>query len=253
MKKNSLAVEIVKTSFKVGFISLLVFALSYVLLRLLETPSPSAFAASVVASVTALILLSIILPSKTAERIAKRINSRSLTKASLASSYKELEEFNKKIIEREKETEKMLDELRENHFKQDAMRRDFTANVSHELKTPLTSIKGYSELLKSGMVKEEDVSRFAGKIYDEAHRLITLVGDIIKLSQLDGNEVQVKFEALDLYELTEAVIGQFEMVAKEKKIEISLSGDKATITAPEQIVEEMIFNVIDNAVKYNKE
>ena len=133
------------------------------------------------------------------------------------------------------------------------MRRDFTANVSHELKTPLTSIKGYSELLRDGIAKSEDIPRFAGKIYEESHRLITLVGDIIKLSQLDGNDIEVKIEKIDLCELTSAVISQLEMAAKSKNITVTLTGDRPIITGGEQIVEEMIFNVIDNAIKYNRQ
>lgn len=235
-----------KTALRIGFITLAVFIFTFVVSIISSLNTLNAFLVSTATGATAVLLLSLTLPIRTAEKIAKRINSDS-------SGYSEIEEFNKKIAEREKKTEKMLEELEKNHLKQDAMRRDFTANVSHELKTPLTSIKGYSELLKSGMVSEEDAVRFGGKIYDEAHRLITLVGDIIKLSQLDGNDVEVRIEKLDLYELVEAVIGQFEMVAKEKNVTISLTGDHPSIIGPEQIVEEMVFNVIDNAVKYNKD
>jgi two-component system phosphate regulon sensor histidine kinase PhoR len=86
------------------------------------------------------------------------------------------------------------------------MRREFTANVSHELKTPLTSISGFAEIMRNGMVKNEDITRFAGYIYDETQRLISLVGDIIKLSQLDDNELPVEKVRLDLYDACEAVI-----------------------------------------------
>lgn len=93
-----------------------------------------------------------------------------------------------------------MDELKLEHAKQDAMRREFTANVSHELKTPLTSISGYAEIIREGLARPEDISRFSGKIYDEAQRLITLVGDIIQLSQLEGKELQPQKVEIDLYE-----------------------------------------------------
>ena len=138
------------------------------------------------------------------------------------------------------------------HEKQDNLRRDFTANVSHELKTPLTSISGFAEIIQNGMVKEEDITRFAGKIHSEAQRLIILVGDIIKLSQLDGKDIAVKMEPIDLYETSQAVMGHLEAAAEKRNIKMFLSGKHLVITGAEQIIEEMIFNLIDNAIKYNK-
>ena len=145
-----------------------------------------------------------------------------------------------------------VEALNKEHEKQDMMRREFTANVSHELKTPLTSISGYAEIIKNGIAREEDIPRFAGKICDESQRLITLVGDIIKLSQLDDKEIDVKTEDIDLYELCEAVIGHLELAAKRNDVTVSLKGEHLIIHSAEQLVEEMIFNICDNAIKYNK-
>ncbi len=121
------------------------------------------------------------------------------------------------------------------------------------MKTPLTSISGYAELLQSGMVEPTDVARFAGKIYDESRRLTTLVGDIIKLSQLDSKEVEVTIEDIDLFALCEGVISHLEMAAKRKSVTFSLSGENVTVRGAEQIVEEIVYNLCDNAIKYNKD
>ena len=132
------------------------------------------------------------------------------------------------------------------------LRREFTANVSHELKTPLTSISGYAEIMKSGLVQPEDMGRFSGKIYAEAQRLITLVGDIIKLSQLDEERVEVAKSAIDLYSVASGVVERMKDVAKDAGVTITLSGKPVVVQGAAQILDEMIFNLCDNAVKYNK-
>ena len=132
------------------------------------------------------------------------------------------------------------------------LRREFSANVSHELKTPLTSISGYAEIMKNGLVKPEDMARFAENIYTEAQRLITLVGDIIKLSQLDENAVEVEKSAVDLYEASSDVVKRLQANAAMQKVTLSLQGEPAVIFGARQILDEMIFNLCDNAVKYNK-
>ena len=166
--------------------------------------------------------------------------------------YTELQPLIEHIDTQNRQIARQITDLTAEHEVQDAMRRDFTANVSHELKTPLTSISGYAELLKDNMVQPEDVPRFSAKIYDESQRLITLVGDIIKLSQLDSKEVAVPFEDIDLYDACAAVISHLEMAAAKKKVTVSLSGEHTVIHSAEQIVEEIIFNLCDNAIKYNR-
>ena len=167
--------------------------------------------------------------------------------------YKELRSLNDQIMKKNRQTALQLEKLKLDHEKQDKRRREFTANVSHELKTPLTSISGYAEIMRDGMVKPEDIQRFSGKIYDESRRLITLVGDIIKLSQLDDKEIKVKMEKINLYDCVNAVISHLAPLAEKKDVKITLSGEKCVINGVEQIVEEIIYNVCDNAIKYNKD
>lgn len=198
------------------------------------------------------VVLSLLLSMHVAKTVTAPINSINLEDPQSDSVYEELDPLIKRIETQNVQIAKQLSDQRAEHEKQDAMRRDFTANVSHELKTPLTSISGYAEIIKNGIAKKEDVERFAGKIYDESQRLITLVGDIIKLSQLDGNDVPVKFEPVDLYEVCEAVMSQLEMAASEKNVTMNLRGEHIKINAVEQIVEEIVFNLCDNAVKYNR-
>lgn len=137
--------------------------------------------------------------------------------------------------------------------KRDTLRREFTANVSHELKTPLTSISGFAELMKEGDVSEEHVIDFSKSIYDEAQRLITLVNDIIKLSELDEQSISFESEPVDLYELSREVIDRLENEAAKKSIALHLIGGSARIRGVRKILEEMLYNLCDNAIKYNNE
>ena len=135
----------------------------------------------------------------------------------------------------------------------DELRREFTANVSHELKTPLTSISGFAEIIKNGIVKPEDIPRFAGNIYEESQRLVTLVDDILNLSRLDEADVQLEREDFDLSSLARDVAGRLKASAKKNGVVITVIGDKAEINGVKSIVDEMVFNLVDNAVKYNKQ
>lgn len=137
--------------------------------------------------------------------------------------------------------------------KRDTLRREFTANVSHELKTPLTSISGFAELMKAGDVSEKDVIDFSETIYDEAQRLITLVNDIIKISELDGQSISFENEPVDLYELSNEVIGRLEKEAGKKNVTLHLIGGRTEIMGVRKILDEMLYNLCDNAIKYNKE
>ncbi len=133
------------------------------------------------------------------------------------------------------------------------MRKEFSANVSHELKTPLTSISGYAEIMKNGMVRPADVPLFSERIYKEARRLITLVEDIIKLSRLDEESVELEKEEVDLYGLTREIISRLAPQAGQKNVRMELSGEPVKYCGIRQILDEMIYNVCENAIKYNNE
>lgn len=132
------------------------------------------------------------------------------------------------------------------------LRREFSANVSHELKTPLTSISGYAEIMKNGLVRAEDMRRFSENIYQEAQRMITLVGDIIKLSQLDESQVELEKTDVDLYDIARAVTDRLKGQARVHKVELKLEGSSRKVLGTAQILDEMIYNLCDNGIKYNK-
>lgn len=136
--------------------------------------------------------------------------------------------------------------------KAEMMRREFSANVSHELKTPLMSISGYAEIMKNGLVRPEDMKNFAGRIFDEASRLSTLVGDIIKLSRLDEADGTLPTETVDLYEMACETKEQLFMSAEKNHITVEVSGSSAKMTGVPQVLGEMLYNLCDNAIKYNR-
>lgn len=132
------------------------------------------------------------------------------------------------------------------------MRREFSANVSHELKTPLTSIMGCSEIMKAGIAKPEDMPRFLGQINSEAKRLLALIDDIIRLSSLDeGNDIEMS--DVDLYKVSGDVLNELEMKAKQSEITLELEGSSQSIEGNERLIHEVIFNLCDNSIRYNKE
>lgn len=132
------------------------------------------------------------------------------------------------------------------------LRREFTANVSHELKTPLTSISGYAEIIKNGLVRAEDVPRFAKNIFDEAGRLITLINDIIDLSQLDENAEGMQKEPVNLYDVAKDIVNRLRPGADKAGVTLSIEGRSCEVTGVRRLLDEMIYNLVDNAIKYNK-
>lgn len=133
------------------------------------------------------------------------------------------------------------------------MRQEFTANVSHELKTPLTAISGYSELIQNGMTNEEETIRFAGEIHKSAKRLLTLINDTIRLSQLDTSEQKVIYEAIDLYKIAEDCVNMLKFSAENHSITISIHGTNAYLEGNKEMLEEVVYNLCDNAIRYNNE
>ena len=145
----------------------------------------------------------------------------------------------------------VLDETEKRSLEQ--YRRDFTANVSHELKTPLTSISGFAELLENGMVASEDIADFAGSIHSEAQRLLVLVNDIIRLSQIEEGVLPYSMTEVDLYALAKEAIEHIRPAAEKRGVRLSLFGESACVHGAEPILYDVIYNLCDNAVKYNKE
>lgn len=133
------------------------------------------------------------------------------------------------------------------------MRQEFTANVTHELKTPLTSISGYAELIESGIASEEDVIRFATGIRKSADRLLTLINDIIRLSELDDTAREEHFERLNLFELARTSVEMLSINAEKHNVTIHFSGAESYVRGDRQMIEELLYNLCDNAIRYNNE
>lgn len=136
-----------------------------------------------------------------------------------------------------------------NHAK---LRQEFTANVSHELKTPLTAISGYAELIASGMTNETDTKHFADEIHRGAERLQRLINDILKLSELDDESLKLEFEPLDLYELGKNCMAQMQLPAQKHEVAIVLEGESTVINGNKTLLEELFYNLCSNAVRYNR-
>lgn len=166
--------------------------------------------------------------------------------------YDELKPFINTIKVQKKEITSYIDKLVES----EKIRSEFTANVSHELKTPLTSINGYAEMIGSGITPKEDTIEFANIINKEGLRLLELIDDIINLSKLesfDGEEMDESFEPVNIYEIAEHIIANQRNRAMEKNIDLDLIGENLEIFANRRMIEDLISNLIDNAIKYNKE
>lgn len=176
------------------------------------------------------------------KHIMEPINSVDINNIGKADIYDELKPFFARIAN-------------ENEEKAEAekIRREFTANVSHELKTPLTTISGYAQMINNGMAKPEDINEFGRKIEKESDRLLTLIDDIINLSNLDERTGIEKPEDVDLSLITEEAIYVLEKAAKERGIQIFYSKTPTFIQGNATLISELVYNLLDNAVKYNKD
>lgn len=198
------------------------------------------------------IIMAVLMGFRVSATVTEPINKIDLEHPGDGEVYEELRPFVQRIEAQNRLISQQMAEMELSHQSQDQMRRDFTANVSHELKTPLTSISGYAELIEADLVKKKDVARFAGIIHSEAQRMITLVGDIIKLSQLDGEDVTVKKEDVDLYETCSSVLNHLTHAAERMEVTMELEGEHVVIYTASQVVEDVIYNLCDNAIKYNR-
>lgn len=187
-------------------------------------------------------IISGITASLLSRKIIEPLNKINLEDPESSDVYEELKPFTKRIAEENFEKSQ-----------REELRQQFTANVSHELKTPLTSISGFAEILKEGGTDEKTTKDFAGTIYDESQRMITLVNDIIKLSKLDEKSISLEKEALSLREITREAMEVISPLAEKKNVSLNLAGDSGLINGVRPVIYEMVYNLIDNAVKYNKE
>lgn len=155
-------------------------------------------------------------------------------------------------------TEKMLCRIEENRqeavMENARMRQEFTANVSHELKTPLTAISGYAELIANGMIApESEIERVASEIHGNAKRLITLINDVIRLSELSGNSQEEELEPVSLFAEAKVCVSMLQISAEKHQVSLRCFGEDVSILATRQMTEEILYNLCDNAIRYNKE
>ena len=194
-----------------------------------------------------IILIEIILVQRQTKKLIKPINSLDLEHPLDNVCYEELKPLLTRVDQQNLQIACQLEELK----KTEAVRREFSANVSHELKTPLISISGYAELMMNGMVRPENIADFSGRIYKEANRLGNLVADIIQLSRLDEQQDEVvSMESVELNELAEDVVNNLQDQAQKKNISLRYYGHPVTIQGVRHVLYEMLYNIADNAVRY---
>ena len=194
-----------------------------------------------------IILIEIILVQRQTKKLIKPINNLDLEHPLDNVCYEELKPLLVRVDQQNLQIACQLEELK----KTEAVRREFSANVSHELKTPLMSISGYAELMMNGMVRPENIADFSGRIYKEANRLGNLVADIIQLSRLDEQQDEVvSMESVELSELAEDVVNNLQDQAQKKNISLRYYGHPVTVQGVRHVLYEMLYNIADNAVRY---
>lgn len=206
----------------------------------------------IVIVVLLMVILSMVLASQFASKIMQPINRLDAENPDDRDIYDEMKPFVRRLIAQNQQIYRQMNELREEHRKQDTMRREFTANVSHELKTPLTSISGFAEIMRDGMVKQEDVPHFADNIYKESQRLMALVNDILKLSRLEDGEIHGSMADVSLQEVCSEVAERLGMQAQKAQVKLLVEGEDIHIQGIPGMVEEIVYNVCDNGIKYNR-
>ena len=199
--------------------------------------------------VCVILVIELFLVQKQTRKLIEPINRIDLEHPLEHVCYEELRPLLFRLDQQNRQIQKQLEDLKN----AESARKEFTANVSHELKTPLMSISGYAELMMNGMVPDEKVPEFSGRIYHEASRLSALVADIIQLSRLDEKNSDLPFEPVDLYELAEDIVLHLDSVASKKNINVSLEGNSVTVQGVRHVIYEMLYNIADNAIRYTNQ
>lgn len=183
------------------------------------------------------------------ERMVRPINEINLDRPLEETSYEELKPLLTRMDIQNRRIRTQMEELRQ----AEGMRREFSANVSHELKTPLMAISGYAEIISCNMVKSEDIPEFAGRIHKEATRMTKLIEDIIKVSRLDEQSDMLPFAPVNLKEVTDEVVDTLQVVARKRGIVMTVEGNVPPVEGVREVIYEMLHNLCDNAVKYNRD
>lgn len=193
------------------------------------------------------LIISMVLARHLSKQIVKPLNEINLDQPLENQVYEEIQPFVNRIDNQQSQLKQDKAELE----KAEKIRQEFTANVSHELKTPLHSIRGYAELLKSGMVREADIQPFAEKIYSESRRMSSLVNDIIDLSHLDSGAKDMQMEETDLYLTAQNAVDSLQSIAEVADVELCLTGESVRLQGIPQLLYGIIYNLCDNGIKYN--
>ena len=202
-----------------------------------------------------MLFLSVLLASESSRKIMMPINQLDPENPDDRNIYEEMKPFIRRLIAQNQQIQHQMQQLKTEHQKQDDMRREFTANVSHELKTPLTSISGFAEIIREGYVQQKDIAHFADNIYNEAQRLMNLVNDILKLSRLEDGSTEISEErsSVMLLPLCRNILERLAINAEKLNISLSCVGDETlSVTGIPRVIEEIIYNLCDNAIKYNR-
>lgn len=223
-------------------------------IRLAETRhSLVAFAATMIgplAVALAVVVLSVFVLSRLlTRRIMKPIDALNFTEPLENEIYEEMDP----LLERIDEQQRMLKQQTREIARAETMRRDFSSNVSHEMKTPLQVISGYAELMKNGLVDPEDNRKFAGLIYEEAQAMRSLINDVLILSRLDEAAVGDRDQAIDLYAVAQSVANRLVSFSDAEGVGVVIEGESACIAGTDTLVEEMLYNLIENGIRYNHE
>ena len=213
---------------------------------LLQSFTPLLFVAALAVGLSAL------LATRAAKTVTEPLNRIDFSHPDERDVEEELKPVVRRLAAQNRQILSQMEDLNREHDRQDRLRREFTANVSHELKTPLTSINGFAELIRDGLARPEDVQRFAGKICDEARRLMDLVGDILRLSRLEERGHCLSLEPLDLLDEARLTAEQLHGLALRRDVTVTVAGDPGHIQGSKKIVAEILHNLTDNAIQYNR-